>query len=581
MPSKSNKRPIINDIPVQELMKIKDTTPEVRLKVRRTTSSGQWMSVVPRAIKPITDMMDGKLEEWLQSYSGGGQYIIEVWDPLTEEPACDRFRIVLPGAPKDPKLNASDEGPPAQNGNSVVRRWGVEIPKEAYHSPGIATPQMIGQGQISRPPLEGLPSWAKRYPASQQWEMYYDRQRADGKLPVGASVHSDQLAVGYAKTFQEREADARAINAQLTEKLTALNDKHNTELSRLRDEMARIREEAARKESQSQVDALRAEITALRETPKQTVDWGAVLAGAAPIIAAYLGSTKDKEIKSLEVQSAQQAAMMQVVTAPKGNNIGELLTAAAPIISAMLANQSPQAKAEALATNQEINMMMIKMIADLQAGMAPQEDTWSRVIGMLGGMMQNAGSMQGLPQGAAPALGSGAPAQQATDPTWERMANSDPAAAQKTQLVMQHMPTDLGFHTHEWKLLIFNIHAKTAPSDLVPMLIQHLHHCEGFGLLPQPFENVWTDPRGSLGAVLAALPINADDPAYCEAVLEHFEQTVKGAISSHNEKRRDASQNPPIDITPPAPIEVERMGSEIEMPSDNADGAAPQVAADA
>ena len=182
MPSKSNKRPIINDIPVQELMKIKDTTPEVRLKVRRTTSSGQWMSVIPRAIKPITDMMDGKLEEWLQSYSGGGQYIIEVWDPLTEEPACDRFRIVLPGAPRDPKLNASDERtPPPHNGApSVVRRWGVEVPKDAYHSPGIATPQMIGQGQISRPPQDGLPSWAKRYPASQQWEMYYDRQRADG-----------------------------------------------------------------------------------------------------------------------------------------------------------------------------------------------------------------------------------------------------------------------------------------------------------------------------------------------------------------------------------------------------------------
>ena len=137
MPSKSNKRPIINDIPVQELMKIKDTTPEVRLKVRRTTSSGQWMSVIPRAIKPITDLMDGKLEEWLQSYSGGGQYIIEVWDPLTEEPAVDRFRIVLPGAPKDPKLNAAEPASPQQpNGNNVVRRWGVEIPQQALPPAG-------------------------------------------------------------------------------------------------------------------------------------------------------------------------------------------------------------------------------------------------------------------------------------------------------------------------------------------------------------------------------------------------------------------------------------------------------------
>lgn len=581
MPSKSNKRPIINDIPVQELMKIKDTTPEVRLKVRRTTSSGQWMSVVPRAIKPITDMMDGKLEEWLQSYSGGGQYIIEVWDPLTEEPACDRFRIVLPGAPKDPKLNANEVAPSPHDNGAVVRRWGVEIPKEAYHSPGVATPQMVGQGQISRPPQDGLPSWAKRYPASQQWEMYYDRQRADGKLPQGASVHSDRLAVGYAKTFQEREADARAVNAQLTEKLTSLNEKHNSEMQRLREEMSRIREEAARKESQSQVEALRSEIAALKDTPKQTIDWGSVLAGAAPIVAAYLGSNKDRDIKSLEVQSAQQAAMMQAVSAPRGNNVGELLAAAAPIITAVIANQSPQAKAEALATNQEINMMMIKMIADLQAGMAPQEDTWSRVIGMLGGMMQNAGNMQGLPAPQSPALSAGGTEARTTDALWEKMASTDPAAAQKTQLVMQHLPPDMGFNTHEWKLLIFNIHARTAPTDIVPMLIQHLHHCEGFGLLPQPFENVWADPRGSLGAVLAALPINSDDPAYCEAVVSHFEKVVTGAISNHNDAKRDASQNPPIDITPPAPVELDLMGSEVAMPSDDADVSSQPVAADA
>ena len=329
------------------------------------------------------------------------------------------------------------------------------------------------------------------------------------------------------------------------------------------------------------MESLRSEITALKDTPRPTVDWAAVLAGAAPIIAAYLGSSKDREIKSMEVQSAQQAALMQVVASPKGNNLGELLAAGAPIISAMLANQSPQAKAEALATNQEINMMMIKMIADLQSGMAPQEDTWSRVIGMLGGMMQNAGSMQGLPGQATPALSAGPNQAQAQDPVWENMTRSNPEAAQKTQLVMQHMPDDIGFHTHEWKLLIFNIHAKTAPTDLVPMLIQHLHHCEGFGLLPQPFENVWSDPRGSLGAVLAALPINADDPSYCEAILSHFESVVSGAISNHNAKKTDASQNPPIDITPPAPADLDRMRSDVAMPSDDADVSSQPVAADA
>jgi len=579
MASKTNKRPIINDIPVQELMKIKDSTPEVRLKIKRTTSSGQWMSVIPRAIKPITDLMDGKLEEWLQEYSGGGQYIIEIWDPLTDEPATDRFRLILPGAPKDPKLNvpstASPTGWPAQR--PPVRKWGVEIPQAAYHTPGIATPQMVGKGQLSRPPQDGLPPWAQRYPAPQQWEMYYDRQRADGRLPAGASVHSDQLAVGYAKTFQEREADARTRNAHLSEKLSALSEKHTEELARLRDEMSRVREEAARKESQAQVEALRGEIAALRDVPKQTTDWAAVLAGAAPIFAAYVGSTKDREIKSMEVQSAQQAAMMQVVSAPKGNNMGELLVAAAPIISAVIANQSPQAKAEALATNQEINMMMIKMIADLQSGMAPQEDTWSRVIGMLGGMMQNAGSMQGLAPPASPALGAGTPPPAVADPVWEKMVASNPEAAEKTKLVMQHMPPELGFKTHEWKLLIFNIHTKTAPTDLVPMLIQHLHHCESFGLLPQPFENVWQDPRESLSSVLNVLPIGTDDPAYCTAMVDHFETTIREALAGHP-GATTVEARPPIDITPPAPVETPRV-EEGELVSSDDDTNEPLAAA--
>ena len=149
MTSKTNKRPIINDIPVKELNAAKDTTPEVRVKVVRTTSSGQWLSVAPRLIKPISDLTNGRIEEWLQGYSGGGSYVLEVFDPSTDEPMCDRFRLTLPGAPRDPKL--TPQAGASANGQAR-NRFGVQVPPSAYEVPGVATPNLDTRGQLNSPP---------------------------------------------------------------------------------------------------------------------------------------------------------------------------------------------------------------------------------------------------------------------------------------------------------------------------------------------------------------------------------------------------------------------------------------------
>lgn len=569
--TREDRRPI-QETPVQEIQEIKDRCPAVNLRIMKRTADGRIATIAPSLNFDTLDLLNGKLEAFLDAKTGGGEYTIEVRDPATMDWALPRpFKVFLLGPPKDPRhvsdahiqnvmqghtiyggqaTAAPPYAAPVQFGGGYGYGPPIPVPQAAYNTPGIAIPQPQGPGQFSLPPDGTIPPWGRSYAPEHQWKLYYDAMAQSGRLPAGASLHSDHLANTHAQQWQTQWAGSNAENAKLREKVENIEKERREVEARYQKQVEDLRVQGEREKLNGEMAALRSELASIRDGGgngngrRNGVDWGVVLTGLVPLAVplvqlimkrSELDSHMSIEMRKLE--SKHQESTMLALMKPKDTTdwpalLASLATFVVPLASKMFDNNSPQMQAELIEMRNNSTMMQMKMFSDMirEYESEPEKPAWWPLAEGLLRTFDRVGMQIAAKQGAAQP--NGGPAQQQPRPplpdnttvaqdaqVWQHLHNTHPKAAAQTRHVWEQLPIGQGFHKDEWRVIIFNIHAKTAIDELVPWLIEYLLHCEKYQIMPPVLQNVFTD-QSLLEQILKSMPIAEEDPAYVQALFD-------------------------------------------------------------
>lgn len=422
-------------------------------------------------------------------------------------------------------------------------------------------PQYNGQGQMLAPPPELVPPWLKGFSPAVQWNhiMTERREKAVAMAPndAGPWVHHEIRQSGDLKAnLAAANTRIEAMQRSFDEKLEAIRQQSVVELERAKEEKARAEREAERAHHAAEMKALETRMAALAER-KPAVDLPAIamaLAPFAPVAAAWLTSGNETRKVERESETRLLTTMFTANASKKEAGLTEMVTAVAPIVAPfllkMLEMRGPQAQAEVHAIEHEQRMMQLKMFADMIQATSPEpEPAWKGIIDGVMGMFATTMQQRQLLAGNAPrVMGPGAappaPTQQQSpvDKVLADMRMQDAEAAADVELVFQRLPQAMGFHTHEWLVILFNLHARNDLSELVPMLCDHLVHCAGYGLLPQPLAEVFDKPQETLETVLGMLPIAKKDPDYIRQVITQAAQALADVEREEEEPEDDADE---------------------------------------
>lgn len=588
------KPPVLSDIPIKEFSTLAEKgTQHVVLRIVRVIG-GKKYSITSNRQTSVTDLVSGAFSNWLESVAGGGEYVVYVSDVSTGVARIvPDFQLNFLGAPKDPRAAVPAGVPIAQAGSPMAQALlgqqqqghgglpatgapsfqtihGIQVPMSAFQTPNIQTP-MLTPGGLSAPPQDQLPSWAKAHPHAMQWPVYFDSMQRQGHLPAGASMHSDAMAHGYAQTLDTRNQHKDAELAMLRERHEQERRNHEQQMQLVKDQMNALHVKAEAEKSDAKIDAIRSELVALRSAPaeKASFDWSGFAALALPVLPAVLQAMSARstaqEQTQLEHMKLNQASSTALVTAVTAKDKGgadwvKLTPLLLPLAAEMFKSFGPGAKAEAQAAGDETKMMLFKMLADMQIEKARAEGevpTWLPLVSSLVEAMPdvvagfNAGKNgQGPPQLPGPG-GMQAPSPAGTqgevieddDAVWAGFAQHNPEAAHETRMVLQQVPPETQFHTHEWRAILFNLHDKLDPPDMIELLADHLTHCAKFMMLPPPFAEVFTDPEKAFTTVLQILPIWKRDPAYGQIIIDGCTQRILELIAEEAAEKAEEEQD--------------------------------------
>jgi hypothetical protein len=628
-PNGNGQAQYINDMPRKELRTVQDVLPEVVIRIRRKTPQGSFV-MLPQQIRPVEELLNGKWDLEIAEKAGGGEYEFTVLDPGTSEAIAPTWRQRYPGSPnlspfKDqahlgfsmapgqqqpgapmafgplaaPRLGAPLAGFGGMPGVAPPTVYaGIQVPQSAWTTPGVATPMLGPDGRPLPPPPGTVPAQVLGLPVETQWGIYYTSLQAQGRLPQGASMHSDALASKWAERFDGRQQSESAENKALREQIAELRADRERAAASAETRMlagqfealkmqllqqqqgggANMQLELARMQQQAQMQAQQQQMQMMmmmmeqRNQPQKTPDWGAVLAGLGaifgPLVTAYFSSASQRQanevqaqIKQMELSSTNNTSLVQTLLAASsqksdvGSTVAAVLGAAAPIVGPLLLqwleNRSPETLLAVQQGTVQGQMMMTKMVTEFIDQMTKDNGGdrpwWAPMLeGLVHGVQDAAPIIASLVQSQGqPALPGGAPKappaqQQTTTSTqtsapqggyapmsWDALEKLDPQAAQVVKQVYALLPANLGFHTDEWRILLFNFHRRVEPEAMADLLLTHLENCKNFGTLPVVLQNVEADPE-QLRPFLMGLPIGRQDPAYASAVIDIVVSAIRG-----------------------------------------------------
>lgn len=439
----------------------------------------------------------------------------------------------------------------------------------------IGKPAMVN-GQIQPPPEGALPQWAKFYPVQQQWDMLItDRVRALEESVRSGTFQGGGAALNMANQWVHHEirqqGDLKAENAslhsmlqgirdQLQQKIEGVSREAQARIEREAEARARAEKELERERGQREFAILEGKLKAVElanSVPKPGLDVVGLATALGPVFAAYMQT--QAQMAKLERESQMQLILAMTKKedslTPLIGGLGPLF---APVLVKMLDNNSPSARAQIQDMEHEQKLMQLKMMADLVASMAPAEETWQdklvqiamATLGRMGG-----GGMPQLPPPQTPRVLPSQPQPQPQQPQpnqtrsqapppptlFDKMLQQDPEAAQAVQLIYSQLPMELGFHSHEWMSIIFNVQTRQMPDELAPIVCNHLVNCQNFGNLPLPLQDVFENTRGALERVFRPLPIAALDSAYVEQLIDAVASEIAELQDSGEEEDDDSN----------------------------------------
>lgn len=518
--------------------------PQVNLVVRRRAPNGRFEAVVAGHIIDTVDLLD--IEAKIAGLSGGGVYEVESRDPADlGNFIIPRFVVQVAGVAKpSPHMVANATGmPPAGLGGLGVSSFAPAGSFGGWGAQAPTPPAMYDPNGRMQPPPD-LPNVYRSYPIEQQWHLW--QQLNPGKLPQGASMHSDQVAM-YAEQNAQREKQAlMAENARLGSKVDQLLERINK---------SEIAAEKAR--HQGEMEALRAEVRAMqhKDVSPQGIAQLAALAPFVPVFVEWVKSRSTTDTNAMQAQNKQMELLVSRLDSNKKPDtqtiemLKVLAPIAAPILISMVENRSPSAVATANIESLKAQTAMMEFMGDFvkkHADSQEQEPWWLPIVHSTFESLKDMIAQRALSGGGAPAgLPSGQPQQStaiqqakpvqqparrsapqvlAVDPNnpahWAALAKQNPQAAEMTRMVFANLSPDLGFHTHEWKVLLYNLHIKLDPGEFAQFLADHLDHLATFGMLPPVLVEIGARPLEILAQVIGSMPIAKVDPQYAQAVVE-------------------------------------------------------------
>jgi len=354
--------------------------------------------------------------------------------------------------------------------------------------------------------------------------------------------------------------------------------------------LERERAEAQRKAEQQAFEAklARLEDRLTSGSQQRGPDYAALMTALVPLGVAWVQSSAERDRSATIAQLESQKTLLATVTQkpdplpPPPSMAKELvpvIAAIAPLLAPMLAqwmsNMDPAKLADARSQSHGEQTIYLQMLTALIKDLAPADNMpwWAEpVMGLLaqaGGAAQamalaagqaQAGSAPQLPpgvQGAAPRTVEGqgavvrerpapsveqppAPPQQQAQPAavgldldalLAALSQQDPQAAANTTLVFRaiiaQQPFDPSWLTHEWLVLVFNLHQKLEPEKLSELFLDHLSHCRAFGILPQAMGAVFEHPAAVLGEGLYRMPVGMMDRPYVESVITLIAEQIE------------------------------------------------------
>jgi hypothetical protein len=555
MPARS--KTLNQEIPWDEIGEISTKYESVLLRIQRRNGRGQ-LQTLGAAITMETSKLPA-LEDWLQSFAGGGDYEIEIKDPNNSiSILTPRFKAPIAGAARPPRFlgNAEDqyavnpfEGQQQQQQQQPPQQRNFQAPQGAWaNNLHPQQQQNYGGGRIGRP-------------------------------APGATVASDTLAM-------QQHAEYKAETAKTIAKLEGTVDKLIADNKRTQDSLAREREAARDEKHKSELQRIEQMMQVMMDKRSEpvvaqkangTIDIIAAMAPFVPVFAAMVTSRESSASKSMEVQSAGLNQLMTATLsqANKPDSTQELLKSllplAMPFISQLMEAKSPGAQAQLFNSMVENNLSQVAMMAQLIESFATQggqEEPWwlpmiretlGGVVGMTEAYMQGKGLPGQLP--ATPRqLPPGAPAPQmqtmetppvsgfasyGTDGDDSQLAEivdvpalPNPAAARargeratqevmtgikpgngiEDTLTMQEkvmlsvLPAD--FQTPEWRGIVVAVERQEDVEDVADLCASHIVHLINFNLLPRHLMDVVEDPARALDRVLGVLPVMKANPEY-------------------------------------------------------------------
>ncbi len=454
-------------------------------------------------------------------------------------------------------------------------------------------------GNLQPPPAHLVPAWmAKGYPPSVQWAHVLDQARTGNVEAVQATQaqQASGIALDWVQTNLRDQGHLQADRARLEERTARLIEANRAEMQQMaanfetklqveRDARIKAERELEVTRTRSEFSALEAKIDALTHAkPAPAPD---PLAQIVPLATAFMPllveSRRSDAVRESAERESQSKIIATVLGKPQPNPIADLMPLVAafgPLFIEYMKNNSPKMQAEVLNLEHDQRMMMLKMLADMVQANQPEEPpVWAPLIQMgmqwLQGTMaqrQQAVALQQMHAGQQRALPQGQPVQQqqqpytapaaalpadAFAPTIESFIQQDQQAGEEVKLIWAQLPPQAGFRSHEWLLIIFNLHVKLDVEQMGEMIASHLYHSQKFNILPPALRNVFeegqTEP--ALRTVLQVLPIFARDNEYANAVIARTTDMIN-SVEEADEEDGDSEDDEDVPegvIVTPAP----------------------------
>lgn len=456
-------------------------------------------------------------------------------------------------------------------------------PAAPPNAPHFPTPQRDAAGHLAPPPEGSVPSWVRSYPPQQQWEVAAKTyEQKHGHPPPSGNTTADALAMNWVNAQHADTSRERAQVARLEARLEAQAMQTAQLQQTLQAQLSQSEKELERERSRQQTTLLEAKLTAMEArmsapAPQKQFDL-AQLAPFVPVLVAYVQNMHANTKIEQQTQIEQMKLMFSGNQQKQGpSEVTQLLAAVGPLLAPVLvqwvSNQSPDKVAELRESSSMQQQIMLKMMMDFIMANTPQDQPspwwqeplmglFSTLSGVGGAMLMRGGqtNLAALPRpeqplpppsvgpevedrGPAAIIPPPPPSQSVVnfDRLFEHFAKTDPHATELTRAVvteLQRMNVDPRFLSHEWVVIIFNLHTKLDPNEMVPLFVNHIEHARDFSMLPEPLAAIFENPETITRSLITQLPIYS-------MVDKEYGEMIIGAISGEivlREKERIAAE---------------------------------------